>query len=320
MPQMLYCRRALKRPSLLANVGKLLLMVLLALSVFSASAIASTSEIEGVWSFSGGSVAIQRLPNGTFRGTVVTPTMFSSCAHPVGQVMWTEITPQADGSYWGFHEWYQGSQCKVVPVPGPSAWRVLHSSAGSRYLKACFSLPGTSQPKIAIDGSETEATYSCVNSAPLASVPTTASFGNSITLPGGGHEQSLHAPDIADDQAESAQVRSVQGDRGQGQRQEGRRRPWRQGPQEGPQERHRHQAPAQQRHLQGQRAGHHGAQAANHQQPHLPQLCDGLGQNQAPPWQAPQALPPAVALLIAGGSAPPRGSPARPDHKRTEAA
>ncbi len=193
MPQMLYCRRALKRPSLLANVGKLLLMVLLALSVFSASAIASTSEIEGVWSFSGGSVAIQRLPNGTFRGTVVTPTMFSSCAHPVGQVMWTEITPQADGSYWGFHEWYQGSQCKVVPVPGPSAWRVLHSSAGSRYLKACFSLPGTSQPKIAIDGSETEATYSCVNSAPLASVPTTASFGNSITLPGGARAKSARA-------------------------------------------------------------------------------------------------------------------------------
>jgi hypothetical protein len=146
-------------------------IALLATLAFSASAGAATNEIEGVWSFNGGSVAIQPLSNGTFQGTVVTPTKFASCEHPAEQLMWTNMTPQADGSFWGLHQWYkgEGSTCEEDPVPGPTAWRVLHESNGAPYLLVCFSHPGTSQPKIAPDGTATEDTFGCEKSTPLAS-------------------------------------------------------------------------------------------------------------------------------------------------------
>src|ERR1700689_1456437 len=90
----------------------LLLLVVVAmglLGAISAVQVASASPaspIEEVWSFSGGQVAIQAQPGGTFVGTVVAPTSFAECTHPVGEPMWTDITPQPDGSYWGLHQWF----------------------------------------------------------------------------------------------------------------------------------------------------------------------------------------------------------------------
>jgi hypothetical protein len=150
-------------------------ILLLLVLAFSGSAAAATNEIEGVWSFNGGSVAIQPLSNGTFQGTVVTPTTFATCEHPAEQVMWTEMRLQTEGSsagsFWGLHQWYKGTgaSCEKDAL-GPTAWRVLHESDGAPYLEVCFSHPGTSQPKIAPDGTATEDTFGCEKSSPLASL------------------------------------------------------------------------------------------------------------------------------------------------------
>ncbi len=145
---------------------------------------ATTNEIEGVWSFNGGSVAIAPLPNGTYQGTVETPTTFDECTHVAEEVMWTEMTEQPDGSFWGFHQWFNGTshECNRETPLGPTAWRVLHEPSGARYLKVCFSRPNTTQPKIAPDGAETEATFGCVKSALIASLPV-LTITNTVVLP-----------------------------------------------------------------------------------------------------------------------------------------
>jgi hypothetical protein len=159
------------RPLLLA------VAVVLALGVGTTSARAA-GGIEGVWSFNGGQIAVQRLSHGTYGGTVVAETKFAQCAHPLGQQIWTGMTEQPDGSYWGLHQWYTAN-CVEDPVPGPTAWRVVEQPNHSRYMRVCFSHPGTSQPTIAANGapkipSEYAAhhvTFGCYSSALIASLP-----------------------------------------------------------------------------------------------------------------------------------------------------
>ena len=174
----------MNRPAHSRNPKLLLLVIATAMMLFvgvTASADA-TSNIEGVWSFNGGQIAVQPLPNGTFAGTVVVETKFTNCTHPVGQQIWTGMTPQPDGSYWGLHVWYEESKpgsCEEDPVRGPTAWRVLQEPDGSSYLHVCFSTPGTSQPTIATNGApkgsseyaEYHVTYNCANSALTAPLP-----------------------------------------------------------------------------------------------------------------------------------------------------
>ena len=64
---------------------------------------------------------------------------------------------------------------------GATAWRVIHTSADSHYLEVCFSVPGTSQPKIAPDGAATEDTYGCVNSALISELPVVGGEGENGT-------------------------------------------------------------------------------------------------------------------------------------------
>lgn len=154
---------------------------------------AASSPIEGVWSFNGGKVAIQSRGGPGFLGTIVDPTRFAQCSHPVGEVMWTEIAPRPDGSYWGFHQWYfESAACTPNPLRGSTAWRVLTAASGSRFLRVCFSSPGTSQPTIAPDGSSANVTYACVDSALAAALPVGAApasragalgFARSVSLP-----------------------------------------------------------------------------------------------------------------------------------------
>ncbi|HEX4838410.1 MAG TPA: hypothetical protein VFV03_07805 [Solirubrobacteraceae bacterium] len=146
--------------------------VLLCLGVSAATA---TPAIEGVWSFNGGAVDIQAQPGSTFRGVVTSPTKFAQCSHPVNEDMWTEMRLQADGSYFGLHQWYFEGSCALNPTLGPTAWRVLQSSTGSRFLRVCFSAPGSnSQPTIAADGSSAHVTYGCTDSASIAPLPAIA--------------------------------------------------------------------------------------------------------------------------------------------------
>lgn len=159
----------------------------LALGAVFAPPATAAPDIEGVWSFTGGAVGVQALGDGSLQGTVLSPTTFASCEHPVGQVMWTSMTPQPDGSYWGKHQWYIGD-CVLDPVLGLTAWRVLTRADGSRVLKVCFSNPGdASQPQIAADGTATGATYKCSESAALGPLPgSQASFGSFVSTPGAG--------------------------------------------------------------------------------------------------------------------------------------
>jgi hypothetical protein len=169
--------------------------MLLGVGVASASA---ASNIEGIWSFGGGQIAIQPLSNGTFAGTVVAETKFAECAHPVGQQIWTGMTLQPDGSYFGSHLWYESkpeSPCVENTERGHTAWRVIEAN-GSKILRVCFSspVPGAPQPTIAANGApnapseyaEHNVTYGCVTSSPIASLPTTESGGSGGSGSGSG--------------------------------------------------------------------------------------------------------------------------------------
>jgi hypothetical protein len=148
-----------------------LLAALAIVSTATASAQAD-SPIEGVWTFNGGKVAVTKASSGGFVGTVVSATKFAECTHPVGEEMWTKITPQPDGSYWGLHQWFfETSECVRNPILGLTAWRVLKRGE-SRYLRVCFSKPDANkQPTIEPNGEALNATYGCINSALVTTLP-----------------------------------------------------------------------------------------------------------------------------------------------------
>jgi len=158
------------------------------------SAAGASSPIEQVWSFNGGQVAIHPGSGGSLVGTVIQPTQFAQCSHPVGEEMWSEMRLQPDGSYWGLHQWYfESSGCIRNPQRGPTAWRVMEASGGAHYLLACLSSPGGPQPTIAASGAEANVNYGCRESARIAAIPAQAppksragraGFAQAVTLPG----------------------------------------------------------------------------------------------------------------------------------------
>jgi hypothetical protein len=146
-------------------------IALLAVLAFSGTASAA-NPIEGVWSFEHGAVDIQPLSNGTFQGTVVQETTFVRCPHAAGEVMWTQMREQPDGSFWGFHQWFEGTQCTPIAKLGQTAWRVLHTNTGTPFLRVCFTDPSdNSQPTIAPDGTYAGDSYGCVDSVFLEPSP-----------------------------------------------------------------------------------------------------------------------------------------------------
>jgi len=185
------------RSLLLSTAAMMTLLLLLMLLILGASvriaSASATSPIERVWSFNGGEVAVQSQPGGTFVGTVVAPTKFAQCTHPVGEQMWTDMTLQPDGSYWGLHQWfYETAGCVRNPTLGPTAWRVMEAANGATYLLVCFSSPGSTQPTIAPSGASANVSYECVKSAEIAPVPVEVapsssagvqSFKEAVSLP-----------------------------------------------------------------------------------------------------------------------------------------
>jgi hypothetical protein len=170
--------RTLRRTTLIAG-----LLVLL-LNVGSSSA---ATPIEGIWSFGGGAVEVIPGEEGTFEGVVVAPTNFAVCEHPVGQTIWRSMKVRPDGSYWGFHQWYRGENCQLDPRRGKTAWRVLQGKNGAKVLIVCFANPGEKvQPTISADGKVENATYGCVESAPLTEVPGGGGGGSGGGKGGGG--------------------------------------------------------------------------------------------------------------------------------------
>jgi hypothetical protein len=163
---------------------------LLSVGAASAGAASESSEIEGVWSFNGGEVDVVPIPGGKFEGIVTVPTKFAECTHAEGEHLWTEITPQTDGSYWGLDQWFHNAPtCEKDTTLGPTAWRVLHEPNGARYLRVCFSHPSTTQPTIAANGDPKEAseypayhvTYGCVSSTLISPLPVVDTSGSGST-------------------------------------------------------------------------------------------------------------------------------------------
>jgi hypothetical protein len=148
-------------------------LLTIAILTASASAASAALPIEGVWSFNGGRIAIHSEgSSGSLVGTVIAPTTFAACQHEVGEEIWTEITAQGDGSFWGHHQWfYEDGSCTPNPEQGPTAFRVISSGSG-RYLRVCLSEPGGVQPTITADGVSSGATFGCVDSELIAVLPT----------------------------------------------------------------------------------------------------------------------------------------------------
>ena len=137
------------------------------------SAASAQADIEAVWSFSGGQVAVQAQPDGTFLGTVIRQTTFATCPHRNGEQMWTEVRAQPDGQYFGKHVWYNNADCSPTPNKGNTAFRVLTKPDGAKFLRVCFAGPENPelQPTIAADGSSANTTTDCSDSdlvAPLS--------------------------------------------------------------------------------------------------------------------------------------------------------
>lgn len=166
--------------------------ILLVAAVCASAALAAPAgaqtpaDIEGVWSFNGGQVAVQPLPDGTFEGTIIRPTRLAECPHPVGEKMWVGVRPVGDGSYTGGHQWFDPSNCTYRPTRGNSVFRVLAKPDGTRFLRACFSPPErpTEQPTMTPDGVHTPSSINCFDSDLLSPLPVAKpSVGQITNLP-----------------------------------------------------------------------------------------------------------------------------------------
>jgi len=113
----------------------------LAIVALAAPALAA-DQIEGSWLFESGRVLVEATGPGAFKGTVVEPTRFTACTHPVGQVMWR--IGGAGASYTGTHVWYT-SECAENPG-GQSSWQILSTDPANYTLRFCTVAPGGGPP------------------------------------------------------------------------------------------------------------------------------------------------------------------------------
>ena len=156
-------------------------------------AAAQSADVEGVWTFDNGQVAVQDAGDGTHQGTVIRETKLATCPHPVGEIMWTEMRPQADGQWFGKHQYYNNADCSLAPR-GNIALRVLPKDGGGRFLRVCFAGPESPelQPTIAPDGSSQNTTDGCDDSAFVRDLPRgTPSITQIASLPKQGAKRCL---------------------------------------------------------------------------------------------------------------------------------
>jgi hypothetical protein len=132
----------------------------------------AAADIEAVWSFSGGQVAVQGQPDGTLRGTVIRPTTFSACTHPTGELIWIDLRAQPDGQYFGRHQWFNTADCTYIER-GNTAFRVIRRADGTTFLRVCFAAPERPdlQPSIAPDGTPADTSTGCDDSDLLRPLP-----------------------------------------------------------------------------------------------------------------------------------------------------
>jgi hypothetical protein len=103
----------------------------------------AAEPIEGSWFYESGQVLVEATAPGTFKGTVVKPTQFSACTHPVGQVMW-QISGSG-GAYTGTHTWFHNADCSEFPG-GQSTWNITSTDPANFTLRFCSVEPGKGAP------------------------------------------------------------------------------------------------------------------------------------------------------------------------------
>ena len=161
--------------------GTTALALVVAAMLAAPAAAQAAADIEGIWSYKGGQVAVQASADGTFTATVIRRAAFSDCVHNVGERIWTGITPQPDGSYRGGHQWF-AARCQESIGRGNTAYRVLNSTT----LRVCFADPAstTVQPTIALDGTPGDIERPCADFDLAGPLPAaTATLGEIADLP-----------------------------------------------------------------------------------------------------------------------------------------
>jgi hypothetical protein len=103
----------------------------------------AADQIEGSWFYESGQVLVEATGPGTFTGTVVKPTQFSACTHPVGQVMW-QISG-AGAAYTGTHTWFHNGDCSEYPG-GQSTWTITSTDPTNFTMRFCSIEPGMGPP------------------------------------------------------------------------------------------------------------------------------------------------------------------------------
>jgi hypothetical protein len=138
----------------------------------------AADQIEGSWLFESGQVLVEATAPGAFKGTVVKPTRFTACTHPVGQVMW-QMTG-AGASYTGTHIWYT-SECAENPG-GQSTWQITSTDPAHYTLRFCTVAPGGGPPTFDPGGVPTGDTrcHDLERILPPQAAPT---FAGVVTLP-----------------------------------------------------------------------------------------------------------------------------------------
>lgn len=138
----------------------------------------AADQIEGSWLFESGQVLVEATAPGTFKGTVVKPTRFTACTHPVGQVMW-QMTG-AGPSYTGTHVWYT-SECAENPG-GQSTWQITSTQPANYTLRFCTVAPGGGPPTFDPSGVPTGDTR-CHDLARILPPQAAPTFASVVALP-----------------------------------------------------------------------------------------------------------------------------------------
>ena len=164
---------AARQARILAAAGATLVML-----AVGADQARAADQIEGSWFFEDGEVLVEPTGTGTFKGTVVKPTRFTTCAHPAGQRMW-EINGSG-ASYTGTHIWFTSS-CGLEPG-GQSTWRIISTDPANFMVRFCTINPGRGAPTFDAAGNPTGSTR-CHDLKRILPPQPTPTFETVVTLP-----------------------------------------------------------------------------------------------------------------------------------------
>ena len=131
----------------------------------------ANNDIVGLWNFNGGIVGVTKNADRSFTGTIVKATTTGTCAHPVGEQMWTGVRLAGNLNYFGRHVWFLTAPCRVAPSPGNTAWKIFADANGKRFLRGCYAAWSNAalQPQIDVTGhAEVGPGGTCIDSYAIA--------------------------------------------------------------------------------------------------------------------------------------------------------